>query len=136
MAVDNMGMRKLRRVRTVLQVTYDTPVGRLEEFVEGIAQSILAHPDTRKDYFHVVFNDFGAHSLDILVYFFLKVPDWGTELVERQRIFADIIRLAERLDVTFAFPTRTLHVDTLSTPEHPKRQFPPFLTPGRQTPSI
>ena len=135
-AVDNMGMRKFRRVRTVLQVPYDTPVERLEAFVEGIKQLILAHPDTRKDYFHVVFNDFGAHSLDILVYFFLNVPDWGTELVERQRIFADIIRLAEHLDVTFAFPTRTLHVDTLSTPEHPKRQLAPFLTPDRKAPSI
>ena len=129
-AVDNMGMRQFRRVRTVLQLTYDTPVDRLESFVEGIKEIILAHPDTRKDYFHVVFNDFGAHSLDILVYFFLKVPDWGTELVERQRVFVDIIRLAERLDVKFAFPTHTLHVDSLSAqpgPEHPKRQFAPFL---------
>jgi MscS family membrane protein len=134
-AVDNMGMRQFRRVRTVLQVTYDTPVERLESFVEGIKEIILAHPDTRKDYFHVVFNDFGAHSLDILVYFFLKVPDWAVELAARERIFIDIIRLAERLNVNFAFPTRTLHVDSLPTvpgatpadfpTEDPKRQFAP-----------
>lgn len=112
-AIDNMGQREFRRVRTVLQVTYDTPVDRLEGFVEGIKEIIRNHSDTRKDYFHVVLNDFGAHSLDVLVYFFLKVPDWGAELVERQQIFLDIIRLAERLDVKFAFPTRTLHVESL-----------------------
>jgi len=115
-AVDNMGMRQFRRVRTVLQVTYDTPVDRLESFVEGIKVIIRANPHTRKDYFHVVFNDFGAHSLDIMVYFFLKVPDWTFELIERERIFLEIIHLAESLDVSFAFPTRTLHVETL--PKH------------------
>lgn len=111
--VDNMGLREFRRVRTVLQLTYDTPVDRVEGFVEGIKEIIRTHPDTRKDYFHVVFNEFGAHSLEILVYFFLKVADWGAELKERETVFLDIIRLAEHLDVKFAFPTQTLHVESL-----------------------
>ena len=43
--------------------------------VEGIREIIRSHPTTRKDYFHVVVHDSGAHSLDVLVYFFLAVPD-------------------------------------------------------------
>jgi MscS family membrane protein len=117
--VDNMGLRQFRRVKTFLGVTYDTPSEKIEAFLEGIKNIIKANPHTRKDYFHVVFNDFGASSLDIMVYFFLKVPNWSDELVERQNVLLEIIRLAEELQIEFAFPTQTLHVMNLpGNPPH------------------
>ncbi len=109
-AVDNMGRRRYRRIKTTLGVQYDTTPDQLEAFCEGIRELILSHPNTRKDYFHVYFNDFGPSSLDIMLYCFVQCPDWGSELQSRHRLFADIIRLAEKLDVQFAFPTRTLHM--------------------------
>jgi MscS family membrane protein len=59
------------------------------------------------------------------------VPDWATELREREAILLDIIRLAKELGVSFAFPTQTLHLE--STPEHPApdRHGPP--DPARWT---
>ncbi|MEM1157066.1 MAG: mechanosensitive ion channel family protein [Verrucomicrobiota bacterium] len=115
--VDNMGLRQYRRVKTFLGVTYDTPSEKIEAFLEGIKNIIKANPHTRKDYFHVVFNDFGTSSLDIMVYFFLSVPNWSDELVERQNVLLEIIRLAEELKVEFAFPTQTLHI--MNQPGHP-----------------
>ena len=112
--VDNMGRREYRRVREVLGITYDTPPEKFEAFLEGIKNIIKANPNTRKDYYHVVFNGYGASSLNILLYFFLKVPDWSTELVEKQSVFIEILRLAKELNVDFAFPTQTLHLE--STP--------------------
>jgi MscS family membrane protein len=41
---------------------------------------------------------------------FFRVPDWATELRERERLFIDIVRLADKLGVQFAFPTRTIHM--------------------------
>ena len=108
--VDNFGRRKYRRWKTHLNITYDTPPDRIETFCEGIRELIRLHPYTRKDYFQVWFHEFGAHSLDILVYVFHEAPDWQTELRERQRLMLDIMRLAERLGVEFAFPTQTLHL--------------------------
>jgi MscS family membrane protein len=64
----------------------------------------------RKDYFHVYFNNFGASSLDILVYVFWETPDWATELRERHRFLLDSLRLAHRLGVSFAYPTQTLYL--------------------------
>jgi len=109
--VDNMGMRSYRRVRTMVGIRYDTPPERIEAFLEGIKRIIQTNPTTRKDLFHVVLNDFGPDHLAILLYFFLKVPDWSAELVERQRIFLEIIRLAHALGVQFAFPTQTLEIE-------------------------
>jgi MscS family membrane protein len=51
------------------------------------------------------------------------VPDWAAELVERQRVFLEVLRLAERLDVELAFPTQTLQVE--SFPGQAGREPPP-----------
>ena len=50
-----------------------------------VRELIRRHPYTRKDYFEVHLNEFGAASLNVLVYMFFQTPDWSTELRERQR---------------------------------------------------
>ncbi len=108
--IDNMGRRQYRRVRCMISVTYSTTPEQLEAFCEGIRELIRRHPYTRRDYYHCYVNQFAASSIDILLYCFHEVPDWGTELRERQRLFVDIIRVANRLGVEFAFPTQTVHL--------------------------
>jgi MscS family membrane protein len=119
--VDNMGRRRYRRIRTMLSLTYDTPPEKIEAFCAGVRRIVQSHPYTRKDYYHVYLNALGAHSLDVLLYAFVECPDWGTELREKHRLFADVLRLAERLEVDFAFPTQTLHVARPEELEHPDR---------------
>jgi len=115
--VDNYGRRQYRRWKTTLGVQYDTPPEKLVAFTEGVRELIRLHPYTRKDYFQVWCNEFGPSSLDIMLYMFFEVPDWNTELRERERLFLDIVRLADQLGVSFAFPTQTVHVHAAgSTP--------------------
>ena len=85
----------------------------MQAFTEGIRALIRANPDMRKDYYIVEFHEFGAASLDILVYCFITAPDWNAELRTRHVLNLDIMRLAEELGVEFAFPTQTLHVASL-----------------------
>ena len=115
--IDNMGRRQFRRVLAKLGLTYDTPPAKVEEFVEGVKEVIRSNPSTRKDYFHVVFNEYEASALQVMVYFFLKVPDWTDELLQKEAINLEILKLAERIGVSFAFPTQSLHIESL--PEVP-----------------
>jgi MscS family membrane protein len=115
--VDNMGRRRYRRVKTTIGVQYSTTPEQLDAFCEGIRELIRRSPASRKDYFHVYFNGFGESSLDVMVYCFLRVPDWSTELREKHQLFTSILRLAQELKVEFAFPTRTLHM-------HPETALP------------
>ena len=108
--VDNFGRRRYRRWKTTLGVQYDTTPEQLLAFAEGIRELVRRHPFTRKDYFQVWCNEFADSSINILVYVFHEVPDWSTELRERERLMIDIIRLADKLGVQFAFPTQTLHL--------------------------
>ncbi len=126
--VDNYGRRSFRRFKTTLNLTYSTPPEKIEAFCEGVREIVRQHPYTRKDYYHVWLNEFGAHSLDVLVYIFFETPDWSVELRERQRFMLDTIRLADLLGVEFAFPTQTLH---LFNEEHGKGRHP-ATTPARE----
>ncbi len=89
---------------------YDTSPEKVTAFAEGIRELVRTHPYTRKDYFQVWLNEFSASSLDILIYVFFETPDWSTELRERERLMIDMMRLADKLGVEFAFPTQTLHM--------------------------
>ncbi len=124
--VDNYGRRRYRRYKAALSLTYDTPPEKIEAFCEGIREIIRLHPYTRKDYFHVWLNNFGAHSLDVLLYMFFDCPDWGTELRERHRLMLDIIRLASSLGIQFAFPTQTIELKRAEPA-------PPLDNPQRDT---
>jgi MscS family membrane protein len=111
-AVENLSLRMMRRQRFLIQVTYDTPREKLEELISGIKQLIVDHPITNKTNFNVRFNDFGESSLNILVYFHIETTDYSAELEAREEILLQIMDLAKQLDIDFAFPTRTLVIET------------------------
>jgi MscS family membrane protein len=104
--VDNMAMRKLRAVRTVLHISYATPADKVEQFVAAIKQLIENGPHTYKKWFRIRFDDFGEYGLYILVNFLLDVSDNLVEQAERQRILLEILKLAESMAIQFAIPPR------------------------------
>jgi len=120
---ENFGLRSYRRTKTTLSIDDATPPERIEAFLEGVKRIIQANPCTRKDVFDVVLYEFGAAGLDVLLSYFLVVPDKRAELVERQRILLEIVRLAEALGVAFA-PTQTTWTQTTVAEAKP----PPALT--------
>lgn len=110
--VENLSARGTFRQRLLIQVTYDTSREKLEAFALAVKQLISDNAFTTKDNIHVRFNDFGESSLNILVSFYLAVPNFAAELEEREKILLQVMDLANAMGVDFAFPTRTLHVDT------------------------
>lgn len=110
--IDNLGLRRYRRLKTVLNLTYSTTPEQMEAFVEGIKAIVKSNKHFRQDMYEVHFNSFGAHSLDVLVYVFFDVPDWSTELQQRHNFLLEVLRLAKEVGVEFAFPTQTLHMDS------------------------
>ncbi len=111
MTINNMGKRNIRRFSTNIAITYDTPADLIQAFTEGLRRIVDEHPDTTKENYHIYLNSFGDSSLNILFYIFFNVKDWGNELRARHEIIIEIIKLAENLNIRFAFPTRTMHVE-------------------------
>ncbi|MFC5193089.1 mechanosensitive ion channel family protein [Algoriphagus aquatilis] len=110
--VDNHGLRQYRRFTTTLTITYDTPPALIDQFVIGLREIIKTHPKTRKDLYHVYFNNLSSYSQDVMFYIFFEVPNIQEELQSRHEILIQIVKLAHTLGIRFAFPTQTLHMET------------------------
>ncbi len=120
--VDNMGRREWRRYNTTIRVAYDTPLENLNGYVQGLRQLVLNHPLTRKTDFHIVANDFGSSSIDIMVYIFFKTEDWAQELRARHEFIVDALRLAEELKIAMAVPATTVHLRQGDPEPYPRHQ--------------
>ncbi len=116
--IDNMELRDFRQIKTMLNLAYDTPIEKIKGFVEGIRLILESHPNTRKDNIQVFVYEFGPNSLDVMLNFFLKVPNRMTELTDRQQIIMDILHLAETQSVRYALPSQTLHIESLPVEAH------------------
>lgn len=110
--IDNHGLRQYRRFYTTLTITYDTPPQLVQAFVDGLRKIVENHPDTRKDYYNIYFNNLSTYSQDVMFYVFFEVPNWTEELRSRHELLISIVTLANQLGVRFAFPTQTLHMES------------------------
>lgn len=121
--IENFSRREYRRFSIRLGVGYHTTTEQLEAFVEGIRAIIAAHPETRKDYYEVHLVNFADSALEIMVYTFFTSDTWSDELAGKHQLLIAFKRLAEQIGVEFAFPTRTLHIETQA--EATDRRVPP-----------
>lgn len=118
-AVNNMGQRTWRRYYTTVGIAYHTDPDRIQAFVEGIRAVVRSNDRMRHDYYIVELHSFGDFALNIMVYTFIGASNWNEELRTRHVFNLDIIRLAQELQVEFAFPTQTLHVASHVQGEQP-----------------
>ena len=111
--IENMGVRRWRRNVIILNLTYDTSPEKMEAFLEGIKNIVKKNPLVVADTMNIAFQNFDSSSLNVLMQFGLAVDTLPKNLEGRQKIFFEVIRLAKELGVDFAYPTSTLHVETL-----------------------
>ncbi|MCB8933537.1 MAG: mechanosensitive ion channel family protein [Chthonomonadaceae bacterium] len=111
-SVENFGVRRYRRLKMAIALTYSTPPEKIEEFCAGIREMIANHPKTRKDKYHVEMNAMNASSLDVLLYMFFETDLYAEELALRGAFLLDIARYAETIGVEFAFPSRSVYIQS------------------------
>ena len=72
---------------------------------------LIAHPDIDSPTTLIVhFNQYGASSLDLLVYTFTKTIVWIEYHAVKQDLLLRIGEIIARHGAEFAFPTQTLHL--------------------------
>jgi MscS family membrane protein len=108
--VENFGKRTYFRWRTVLNLAYHTPADRVDAFANGVLELIRLHPHTRKDACSCHFDEFGPSSIDLLLICHFTATAWADFVAAKHALLLEILELARRLDVTFAYPTQTIHL--------------------------
>ncbi|MEB3306779.1 MAG: mechanosensitive ion channel family protein [Cyanobacteriota bacterium] len=106
--ISNYGDMQERRLIYRLGVTYDTDADTLKGIPELLREVVESNPDARFDRCHFV--EFNASSLDFELVYYVCSSDYTRAMDAQQAINLEIVRCFARNEISFAFPTRTLHV--------------------------
>jgi MscS family membrane protein len=117
----NFSRRGKRRINFNLGVTYGTSSEKLQSCVDNIRNMIENHPRVNKDTIFVNFDKFNDSSLDIFVYFFVDTIALAEYLKIKENINFNIIEILEQLEVSMAFPSRSIYVETLPNKEEEEK---------------
>jgi len=106
--VRNFKRMEERRILFTFGVQYDTGHEKLRQ-IPGIVEEVIEAADnSRFDRAH--FAEFGDSSLEFEAVYFMTVPDFPSYRDTQEQINLELYRRLQELGVSFAFPTRTLHL--------------------------
>lgn len=110
LAIDNFSRMPKRRIKLNVGVTYESTPQQMRGAVRMIREMLKNHPAIQQDFFLVNFTDFGASSLDIMVYCFTTTTVWGEYLDAREDVCLKIMDILESLGLEIAFPSRSIYL--------------------------
>ena len=114
-AILNWSRMGKRRIKMMIGLTYGTTSTQMQSILDEI-RGLLKHDDAiHPETIHIYFTDFQDSSLGIFCYFFTNTTNWGEYMQVRERINIEIMKIVETNGAAFAFPSRSLYIE--STPE-------------------
>lgn len=114
-AVTNFSRMSHRRIRWMIGVEYRTTLEQLKQIRDGIERYILendefASPEEVATFVRI--DSFNDSSIDILLYCFTNTIVWGDWLEIKERLAYRIKEIVEEAGAGFAFPSRSLYLET------------------------
>ncbi|MCY4049688.1 MAG: mechanosensitive ion channel family protein [Hyphomicrobiales bacterium] len=104
-----------RRIYWKIGLSYSSSVEQLRKVRDGIEAYIASNDAFESDggSMFVRVDNFSDSSIDILVYCFTKTTDWGEWLEIKEAFMYHIKDLVEGAGTSFAFPSRSVYVESL-----------------------
>lgn len=107
----NMGIREFRLHETTFSITYDTPPALIEAYLEGLKRIAREHPEVSNDNCFIYLSKLGASSIEILFRVHIDTKDFDHELALKEELILSAMKLAEALEIRFAFPSTTVYIE-------------------------
>ncbi len=116
-AIENPSRMSNRRIKETMGIRY-ADVAKMRDIIRDVKKMLQEHPeiDTRQTLI-VNFNAFGASSLDFFIYTFTKTTNWVRFHEIKQDVLLTISEIVESHGAEMAFPTRTLHIESVNNVE-------------------
>ena len=106
----NFADMESRRMIYSLGVTYSTSVEQMKAIPEWVENIIEVIPNTTFDRCH--FTEFGDSSLNLELVYYIDTRDYTTALNAQQAVNLAIMECFAREGIEFAFPSRTLYLES------------------------
>jgi MscS family membrane protein len=102
-----------RRIKETMGIRYDD-ADKIATIIEQVKTMLINHPEIDNEQTLIVnVNSFAASSIDFFIYTFTKTTDWIRFHEIKQDVLLKIVEIIELNDAEFAFPTSTLHLQTM-----------------------
>ena len=111
--IESFAARDRIRLACVLGLVYQTTATQMRGVLADLERVLREHPKIWPDSITVRFRELAASSLDIEVMAWFQTSDWGEFQAIRQDVLLQFMEVVERHGTGFAYPTQTLHVDSL-----------------------
>ncbi|MCP5526817.1 MAG: mechanosensitive ion channel family protein [Verrucomicrobiales bacterium] len=102
----NLSKRDRILLRTTLQLRYETTPDQLRFVLAEVRRLLIRHPRIHPEPARVRFVEFGAHSLDLEVYAYVRTSEWSEFLAVREDLFLRLMDLVRESGTGFAFPSQ------------------------------
>ena len=106
----NFADMESRRMIYSLGVTYSTSVEQMKAIPEWVENIIEVIPNTTFNRCH--FTEFGDSSLNLELVYYIDTRDYTTALNAQQAVNLAIMECFAREGIEFAFPSRTLYLES------------------------
>jgi MscS family membrane protein len=106
----NFDRRRRRLYETVLGLRYETTPEQLRYVIAQLRGMLIGHPRVASDQLHVRFAGFGAYSLDIKVFAYIRTRNWLNYQAVVEDINLRTMDIVADAGTGFAFPSQTTYV--------------------------
>lgn len=122
--IENRSRMECRRIYETIGVRYDD-LSKVRKIARNIKKMLREHEEIDNERTLIVnLNQFGASSVDIMVYTFTKTTDWASFHEIKQDVMLKISGIIEQYGGEIAYPTRTLYLNNNAESERMSDDLP------------
>jgi len=123
-----------RRLDCTLTFTYSTSAEQLRQVVVQIREMLQASENIDPESVIVHFVDFDSSSLNVRVIAQVLLGDWRAFTAHKEELLLRIMGIVEGLQIDFAFPSRSLYIESAPAPGDEASQVPATDEPAPPAP--
>ncbi|OGK88715.1 MAG: hypothetical protein A2W08_13565 [Candidatus Rokubacteria bacterium RBG_16_73_20] len=107
--LENFARRDRIWLHPTLGLRYETTPDQLRHVLVEIRKMLYAHPKVHPDPARIRFVGFGAYSLDLEIFAYVRVTDYGEFLAVQEDVYLRIMDIVAASGTGFAFPSQTTY---------------------------
>lgn len=120
--VMNLSRMEKRRLDVTLTFTYSSTSQQLRAAIAAIRDLLMKTDNVDPESVIVHFVDFNSSSLDVRVICQVLLTDWREFTALKEALLLEIMGIAEELDISFAFPSRSIYIEDMSDAASPEQE--------------
>jgi MscS family membrane protein len=110
MEVENLSRRDKFLFNPTFGLRYETTPAQLERVAGDLRRMLAADGRVEDDAARVRFIRFGAYSLDVEVFSYVKAPDYASFLAIQEELLTQVMSIVRAAGTGLAFPSQTMYM--------------------------